>query len=107
MFARVTGAHRNTIMARSPSKPSGQTEPGLPPEPEPMPPSPGPGIPPQPEPSPPPGEPPLPRPGDPVPEQGPGLEDPRHLRPGPADVSPGASPALEVEPLEGPTEASS
>jgi hypothetical protein len=88
------------------SKSRRQIEPGLPPEPEPIPPSPGPDIPPRPEPGSPPGEPPLPRPGDPVPEQSSGLEDPRHLRPGPADLSPGVPPALEVEPLSGPTEAS-
>jgi hypothetical protein len=61
-------------------------EPGIPPEPGPSQPVPGPGIPPQPEPGPPPGE--------PIPHG--------HADPFPAEVEP----LLEVEPLQGPTEAS-
>src|SRR5947209_20131308 len=36
----------------------------------------------------------------------PGLIDPRHMSPAPADPSPGVSAPLELEPLPGPTEAS-
>src|SRR5205823_12115312 len=43
-------------------------EPGVPPEPEPVPAPPGPDQPPDPEPMPRPGEPPPPRPGQPVPK---------------------------------------
>src|SRR5438105_14556849 len=80
------------------------SEPGLPPKPEPTEPVPGPGIPPQPQPSP--GEPPSPRPGEPIPRQDPGLMDPRHFSPAPGDPSPGVGTPLQVEPLPGPTEAS-
>src|SRR5438874_9026001 len=73
------------------------SEPGLPPKPEPTAPVPGPGIPPQPEPGPPPGEPPSPRPGEPIPRHDPGLVDPRHFRPAPGDLSPGVGTPLEGE----------
>jgi hypothetical protein len=45
-------------------------------------------------------------PPEPAPDQGPGLVDPRHLDPAPADPAPVAGRPLEVEPLPGPTEAS-
>jgi hypothetical protein len=40
------------------------------------------------------------------PDQEPGLVDPRHPSPAPAEPGPGAGRPLEVEPLPGPTEAS-
>ena len=39
-------------------------------------------------------------------EPGPGIEDPRHLRPGPQDASHNSNVHPQLEPLEGPTEAS-
>ncbi len=63
-------------------------EPDLPP-PRPGAPQPGPDLPPEPESGVPPEEPVPPRPGEPIPLGEVGLEDPRYLKPGPADTGPG------------------